>query len=125
MLEILSKRSHRRRYRHRISPNSDYNLYLQTNDAVLSSWSDFDPKKPRNVEGDIVWSNSAQKGYLRFRNLPVNDKSKETYQLWIFDETQKNPISGGVFDANQAGEIIIPIDAAIKVEKPTMFGSYG
>lgn len=92
------------------------------NDAVVSSWSDFDPKKPRNVEGDVVWSNSAQKGYLRFKNLPVNDKSKETYQLWIFDETQKNPISGGVFDANQAGEIIIPIDAAIKVAKPTMFG---
>ncbi len=92
------------------------------NDKVQSSWSDFDPKKPRNVEGDVVWSNSAQKGYLRFKNLPVNDKSKETYQLWIFDETQKNPISGGVFDANQAGEIIIPIDAAIKVAKPTMFG---
>ena len=91
-------------------------------DIIKSSWTDFDPKKPRNVEGDVVWSNSAQKGYLRFKNLPVNEKSKETYQLWIFDESQKNPVSGGVFDANEAGEIIIPINAAIKVGKPTMFG---
>ncbi len=91
-------------------------------DAAQQSWSDFDPKKPFNVEGDVVWSNTAQKGYMRFRNLPVNDKSKETYQVWIFDETQKNPISAGVFDVNEAGEIIVPMDAAIKVGKPTMVG---
>jgi anti-sigma-K factor RskA len=58
---------------------------------------------------------------VRFRNLPVNDKTKETYQLWIFDENQKQPIDGGVFDANEAGEIIIPIDAKLKVQKPKMF----
>jgi hypothetical protein len=92
------------------------------NDAAQQSWSDFDPKKPFNVEGDVAWSNAAQKGYMRFRNLPVNDKSKETYQVWIFDETQKNPISAGVFDVNEAGEIIVPMDAAIKVGKPTMVG---
>lgn len=96
-------------------------LIASANDVVQSSWTDFDPKKPRNVEGDVVWSDAAQKGFLKFRNLPVNDKSKETYQLWIFDETQKNPISGGVFDADEAGEIIIPINPAIKVEKLTMF----
>ena len=72
-------------------------------DAAQQSWSDFDPKKPFNVEGDVVWSNTAQKGYMRFRNLPVNDKSKETYQVWIFDETQKNPISGGRFRCQRSG----------------------
>ncbi|MGI9055606.1 MAG: anti-sigma factor [Pyrinomonadaceae bacterium] len=91
-------------------------------DAAQQTWSDFDPKKPFNVEGDVVWSNAAQKGYMRFRNLPVNDKSKETYQVWIFDETQKNPISAGVFDVNETGEIIVPMDAAITVGKPTMVG---
>ena len=91
-------------------------------DVAQKEWSDFDPKKPLNVQGDVVWSNQAQKGFVRFRNLPVNDRSKETYQIWIFDETQKNPVSAGVFDANENGEIIIPMNAAIKVTKPTMVG---
>ncbi len=95
---------------------------IASGNAAQKSWSDFDPKKPLNVEGDVVWSNTAQKGFMRFKNLPVNDKTKETYQVWIFDETQKNPVSAGVFDANEAGEIIIPMNAAIKVSKPTMVG---
>ncbi len=96
-------------------------LLASTNDVVTRSWSDFDPKKPRSVEGDVVWSNSQQKGFVRFRGLPVNDKSKETYQLWVFDSNQKNPVSGGIFDANENGEIVIPIDAELKIQKPTMF----
>lgn len=96
-------------------------LLASANDVVRESWSEADPKKPRSVEGDVVWSNSQQKGYLRFRNLPVNDKSKEAYQLWIFDETQKHPVDGGVFNADETGEIIIPIDPRLKVQKPTMF----
>jgi hypothetical protein len=96
-------------------------LLASAKDLVQSEWGDLDPKKPQNVKGDVVWSNSAQKGFVRFRNLPVNDKTKETYQVWIFDENQKQPIDGGVFDANEAGEIIIPIDAKLKVQKPKMF----
>lgn len=80
--------------------------------------------------GDIVWSDAKQAGYMRLSGLPVNDPNKETYQLWIFDETQddKTPIDGGTFSVNSAGEVIIPIDAklqprntkmyAITVEKP-------
>jgi len=92
-----------------------------TPDVVRSTWGDFDPKNPRNVQGEVVWSNTAQKGFVRFRNLPVNDRTKEQYQLWIFDENQKHPIDAGVFDADAAGEIVIPLDAKIKVAKPTMF----
>jgi hypothetical protein len=96
-------------------------LLASAKDIMQSTWGDFDPKAPKNVQGDVVWSNSAQKGFVRFRNLPVNDKTKETYQLWIFDENQKHPVDGGVFDAGEAGEIVIPIDAKIKVQKPKMF----
>ena len=97
-------------------------LLASTNDVLRSSWGDLDPKKQAfNIQGDVVWSNSAQKGFVRFSNLPVNDKTKEQYQVWIFDENQKHPIDGGVFDANEAGEIIIPIDAKINVQKPKMF----
>lgn len=96
-------------------------LLAAATDIVESAWGDFDPKNPKNVQGDVVWSNSAQKGFVRFRNLPVNDKTKETYQLWIFDENQKHPVDGGVFDADEAGEIVIPITAKLKVQKPKMF----
>ncbi len=96
-------------------------LLASANDILQSNWGDLDPKKPLNVQGDVVWSNSAQKGYVRFSNLPVNDKTKEQYQVWIFDENQKQPVDGGVFDANEAGEIIIPIDAKLKIQKPKMF----
>ena len=94
---------------------------LAKTDVVQSTWGDFDAKNPKNIQGDVVWSNSEQKGFVRFRNLPVNDKTKEQYQVWIFDPNQKYPIDGGVFDANEAGEIVIPIDAKIKVLQPTMF----
>ncbi len=96
-------------------------LLASAKDAVQTTWGDFNPKVPKNVQGDVVWSNSAQKGFVRFRNLPVNDKTKETYQLWIFDDNQKQPIDAGIFDANEAGEIIIPLDARLKVQKPKMF----
>lgn len=58
---------------------------------------------------------------MRFYNLPANDPSKETYQLWIVDESQKYPIDGGLFNVSTQGEIILPIDARLKVEKPKMF----
>lgn len=97
-------------------------LLASAGDVVTGAWSDFDPTQPRNVRGDVVWSNSQQKGFIRFQGLPVNDKSKETYQLWIFDADQnpKTPVDGGVFDA-ESGDFIVPIDAKLKIQKPTMF----
>jgi anti-sigma-K factor RskA len=92
-------------------------------DAVQTTWTDFNPKQPRGVVGDVVWSNSLQKGFMRFRSIPANDKRRETYQLWVFDAAQnaKTPIDGGVFDVEANGEVIVPIDAKIRVQKPTMF----
>jgi hypothetical protein len=104
-----------------LSPAQERQQLLAAKDIQQSTWGDLDPKKPQNLQGDVVWSNSEQKGFVRFSNLPVNDKTKEQYQVWIFDENQKQPIDGGVFDANEAGEIIIPINAKLKVQKPKMF----
>lgn len=80
-----------------------------------------DPKNAKEVLGEMVWSNTLQKGYARFSNLPANDINKETYQLWIIDEEQnpKNPaISGGVFNIAATGEVVIPIDPQVMVRKP-------
>lgn len=73
--------------------------------------------------GDIVWSDSKQAGYIHIKGLPKNDPGHEQYQLWIFDENQdpKTPIDGGVFDVNSDGEVVIPIDAKIKVKNPKVF----
>jgi anti-sigma-K factor RskA len=75
------------------------------------------------VAGDVVWSDAKQEGYMRFTNLPKNDASVSTYQLWIFDETQsdKTPIDGGTFDVNADGEVIIPIDAKLKARGAKAF----
>lgn len=98
-------------------------LIASTPDIIRSSWTEANPKNPKNISGDIVWSNTAQKGFMRFRGLPANDPNKEAYQLWIVDETQdaKTPISGGVFDVNSDGEVVVPINAQIKVRKPKAF----
>src|SRR5262249_25118891 len=72
---------------------------------------------------DIVWSDANQKGYVKVAGLPKNDPTKQTYQLWIFDETQdpKTPIDGGIFDVSSDGEVVIPIEATLKVRNPSAF----
>ncbi len=71
--------------------------------------------------GDIVWSNAAQSGFIRLVGAPVNDPKVQQYQLWIFDEAQEHPVDGGVFDVSSSGEVLIPIDAKLRVTKPTLF----
>lgn len=93
-----------------------------TADKIQTSWTEAKPGGGE-ISGDVVWSNAKQEGYLRLRGLPANDPNKETYQLWIVDETQneKTPMSGGVFNVQETGEIIVPIDAQLKVVKPKLF----
>lgn len=91
--------------------------------VVRANWAAGNVKELKDVSGDVVWSDAKQQGYMRFRGLPVNDKSKESYQLWIFDKTQDKatPIDGGVFDVNSDGEVIVPIDAKLTASEPALF----
>lgn len=91
-------------------------------DKIQTNWTQPKPTGDE-VSGDVVWSNAKQEGYLLLHGLPVNDPDKETYQLWIIDENQdeKTPIDGGIFDVNEKGETIVPINAKLKVKKPKMF----
>jgi anti-sigma-K factor RskA len=74
-----------------------------------------------DASGDVVWSNAAQSGFIRLVGAPVNDPKVQQYQLWIFDEAQEHPVDGGVFDVTASGEVLIPIDAKLRVAKPTLF----
>ncbi len=80
-------------------------------------------KEIGDVTGDVIWSDERQEGYLRLKGLPRNDASRETYQLWIVAENHnpKTPVDGGTFDINADGEVIIPIDAKLKVRNPQAF----
>jgi anti-sigma-K factor RskA len=101
--------------------NQQFDQLLTSNDVVQTKLTN--PKNANEVVGEVVWSDSAQKGFVRLRGVPVNDKSREQYQLWIVaaNQDQKTPVDGGVFDVNDAGEVIIPINAKVKVEKPAAF----
>ncbi len=93
-------------------------LIASASDAVKIPLAD--PKNKKEILGDMVWSNSQQKGFVRFRGLPINDAAKESYQLWIVDATrnEKTPVSGGVFDISGAGETIVPVHAQLRVNQP-------
>jgi hypothetical protein len=76
------------------------------------------------THGDVVWSQSRQQGYMRFRGLAANDPAVEQYQLWIFDAERDaaHPVDGGVFDVADAdGEVCVPIDPRLPIGKPTLF----
>ena len=60
---------------------------------------------------------------MRFRGLTMNTPTVEQYQLWIFDKNQseQTPIDGGVFDIDSDQEVIIPIQAKLRVREAYLF----
>jgi len=96
--------------------------------VIQASWVMPAPESPddsctQGCAGDIVWSNAKQQGYMRFKGLARNDPSASQYQLWIFDSNQpeETPVDGGVFDVTGDGEVIVPVDAKLRVVDPKLF----
>lgn len=94
--------------------------------TMVLNWSSGPDPAGTSIQGDVVWNGKLQKGFIRFRGAAPNDPSREQYQLWIFDKQRADyPVDGGVFDvANPdptTGDIIIPIDAKLKVFDPALF----
>lgn len=107
-------------------------------DVVTIPWGDFvsldeakQPPELAGVSGDVVWSDSKQEGYMRLVGLKPNDPRVEQYQLWIVDAQRglDQRVSGGVFDVNAAGEVVVAISKppipvskaaafAVTIEKP-------
>ena len=97
-------------------------LQSTSNDLVEYPWysktSDFALTK-----GDIVWSNESQKGFIKISGMPVNDPSKNQYQIWIIDPIKyKQPVDGGIFNITDAGrDIIIPINPKLPISNAKGF----
>lgn len=98
-------------------------LLASASDVTTLPWSATKDPNATGASGDIVWSKSAQKGFMRFTGLAANDPKQIQYQLWIFDKSrpQETPVDGGVFDVSATGEVIVPITAKLSVDEPVLF----
>jgi hypothetical protein len=96
--------------------------------SQIIEWTTGNDSRGSQVKGDIVWNNDLQKGFLRFRSAVRTDPQREQFQLWIFDkEREQFAVDGGVFNLEdnaidpKSGDIVIPINAKLKVFDPTLF----
>ena len=98
-------------------------LLANAKDVTTLAWTATEDPAGKGASGDVVWSPSQQKGYMRFVGLAVNDPKQLQYQLWIFNKNrdQAFPVDGGVFDITPTGEVIVPITAKLPVGEPVLF----
>lgn len=100
-------------------------LMASAADAVVIPMGDWDNPEQTGVTGDVVWSESAQSGYLRLAGLKPNDPAVEQYQLWIVDSRGMGQrISGALFDATPdpvTGEVIVEIEPEIATQGAAAF----
>ena len=98
-------------------------LIREARDLKRASWTKGTVKESEGVTGEVVWSDEKQIGYMTFRGLPANDPNREAYQLWIFEQAdlEAHPKDGGVFNIAESGEVIVPIEAKLRVVDPKAF----
>jgi hypothetical protein len=92
-------------------------------DVLKKQWTPTNYPGMKTVRGEVIWSDSAQRGFMRFEGLPKLDPAVAVYQLWIFDALRDDryPVDGGVFLNERDGVLIVPINAKLKVNRPTLF----
>lgn len=98
-------------------------LLAERSDAATLPFQATPDPAGRGASGDLVWSASAQRGFMRLVGVQPNDRQRFQYQLWIFDKErdQRYPVDGGVFDVESAGEVVVPITARLRVAQPALF----
>jgi anti-sigma-K factor RskA len=91
--------------------------------AHALAWAATADPAATGATGDVVWSDTSQRGYMRFVGLAANDPHSWQYQLWIFDGSRDAafPVDGGVFDVSSTGEVVVPILAKLHVDHATLF----
>lgn len=90
--------------------------------AVQLPWKTGPSPLSGSVQGDVVWNDARQEGYLTFRGLPPLD-DEHRFQLWIVDGTREGaPVDGGLFAiTDAAAETIVPVQARLPIGRPAAF----
>lgn len=90
---------------------------------VRVGWAPSRDDAGRLARGEVVWDPVTQRGLMRFTGLAPNRPDSAQYQLWIFDAARDaaHPVDGGVFDVPSSGEVLVPIDARLRVDRVTLF----
>jgi len=98
-------------------------LMASASDVSKITWTVLQDPTGKGTTGDVVWSASQQKGFMRFVGLAQNDPTQFQYQLWIFDKTrdQAFPVDGGVFDVTSTGEVVVAISPKLHVNDLALF----
>jgi hypothetical protein len=67
-------------------------------ESIKGNWLHTLNPKAQDVQGDLVWDNTSQRGVMQFSNLPAAP-ADQRYQLWIYDtnSTTEQPISAAQF----------------------------
>lgn len=104
-------------------PEQARDVFLQTaGDVRVAPWGDWDDPEQKGVAGEVAWSESEQTGYMTFRGLAPNNPGEEQYQLWIIDERGlEQRISGGVFNADPDGNLVVEIEPAVEIHGAKAF----
>jgi anti-sigma-K factor RskA len=105
-------------------PAQRQDLLASAEDLVRIDWTATEDPAASGASGNVVWSPSAQSGFMLFEGLAPNDPAVSQYQLWIFDGTrsQEQPVDGGTFDVPAGSDqIVVRIDAKLPVREAALF----
>ena len=93
-------------------------LELSSEDLIQYSWFAQTDEFCDNCSGNVIWSDDSQRGFITLAGLPMNDSSKNQYQIWIVDPNMHaNPVDGGVFNINTTNSpTIIPINPKLPID---------
>jgi len=96
---------------------------LASGETARLAWTATKDEAARGAGGEVAWNAALQRGYMTFRGLAPNDPKRSQYQLWIFDAERDEafPVDGGVFDVAAGGEVVVPIEAKLRVGKAKLF----
>ena len=105
-----------------VSLNQQREELLQQPETRVYPWTAGPTPMDSEIQGNVVWNQKLQAGFMTFEGLPVNDATLTQYQLWIIDPSRdKHPIDGGVFDINDQGQVIVKINPKLEVLDPQAF----
>ncbi len=86
-----------------VEKETEWQTLLIEKETIHLHWLRTLNPKVKKTDGDLLWNTELQKGLMRFVHLPKL-KSKQYYQLWIYDlhQSTEKPVSGGVFSVGHS-----------------------